>query len=273
MVNAAEMVSSAMGSSILQQAVLLPHLSAADALCTPAFAACLNSVHEQQRRTRMQEGNARAVRVRSRTQCSAASTASSASSSAAAADDSGGGSESCEDILAQICAVKGNAAQNGTALPSAAELNTTMPGSLPEQPGQGQALPPGLKQTAGFSLTVDEGADPALDLLSLRLIASMDITSAASGDRTLPQLQAQQNNITPYLLYCFMVLNKYRRPERRRAKGRAGQQQTESDHIRKSAGSLISAGFSLVRALKRRKLIGSFCHNCALCLNLRSTPV
>lgn len=97
MVNAAGMVSSAMGSSILQQAVLLPHLSAADALCTPAFAACLNSVHEQQRLTRMQEENAQAVRVRSRTQCSAASTASSASSSATA-DDSGGGSESCEDI-------------------------------------------------------------------------------------------------------------------------------------------------------------------------------
>lgn len=127
MVNAAEMVSSAMGNSILQQAVLLPQLSAADALCTPAFAACLNSVHEQQRLTRMQEENAQAERVRSRTQCSAASTASSASSSAAA-DDSGSGSESCEDILAQISTVKGNAAQNGTALPSAAELNTTMPG-------------------------------------------------------------------------------------------------------------------------------------------------
>lgn len=101
----------------------------------------------------------------------------------------------------------------------------------------------------------------------------MIITSAASGDRTLPQLQAQQNNITPYLLYCFMVLNKYRCPERRAQKAVPGSSKQSATTSRKSAESLISAGFSLVQALKRRKLIGSFCPNCALCLNLRSTPV
>lgn len=237
-------VSSIWGSSVLQQAVKMPALSAADALCSPVFAACLQNMQEQNRLHKVHEENAKATRLRGRTQCHLPnSTASASASASASADDSGG--ESCEDVLAQISAAKG-AADADCQVSAQALLNCPFTqGSLPADtalaaghscaPGSVISLWPGLTDSTGPGLNAaDAGAGNEPDLMCLKLLSALSSRAAAAGpeQNMLSPLQTTQNSLTPYLLYCLIVLYKYRRPQQRSSKACTSKRQKPRDYVK-----------------------------------------
>lgn len=234
-------VSSIWGSSVLQQAVKMPALSAADALCSPVFAACLQNMQEQNRLQKVHEENAKTTRLRGRTQCHLPNSTASASASA---DDSGG--ESCEGVLAQISAAKG-AADADRPVSAQALLNCPFTqGSLPADaalaavhscaPGSVISLWPGAAGGMEPSLgaAADAGAVNEPDLMCLKLLCALGSRAAAAGSeqKMQPLLQKAQNSLTPYLLYCLIVLYKYRCPQRRSSKSRTGERQKPRDYVK-----------------------------------------